>query len=121
MIERETLNELYHDRVDVRKAQLVLEMLKRGGSLRVRTELRREPSKLARLNTTVGGGEFLLSGVLERDEVLELFKNRLLDHEVVLVCTNCGWHSKTKVARLRNVELRRCPRCGSKMLAVAIP
>lgn len=119
VIERETLNELYHDRVDVRKAQLVLEMLKRG-SLRVRTELRREPSKLARLNTTVGG-EFLLSGVLERDEVLELFKSRLLDHEVVLVCTNCGWHSKTKVARLRNVELRRCPRCGSKMLAVAHP
>ncbi|NJF24873.1 DEAD/DEAH box helicase [Thermococcus sp. Bubb.Bath] len=119
VIERETLNELYHDKVDVKKAELVLEMLK-SGPLRVKTVLKREPSTLARLNMTVGG-EFLLSGTLERDEVLELFKNRLLDHEVVLVCTNCGWHSKTKVARLRSIRERKCPRCGSKMLAVAHP
>ncbi|ASJ02541.1 large helicase [Thermococcus profundus] len=119
VIERETLNELYHDKVDVKKAELVLEMLKRG-SLRVKTALRGEPSTLAKLNVTVGG-EFLLSGALERDEILELFRNRLLDHEVVLVCTNCGWHSKTKVARLRSIKKRECPRCGSKMLAVAHP
>ncbi|MCD6524296.1 MAG: DEAD/DEAH box helicase [Thermococcus sp.] len=119
VVERETLSELYHDKVDVRKGELVLEMLKRG-TMRVKTELRREPSTLARLNMTVGG-EFLLSGVLERDEILELFRKRLLDHEVVLVCTNCGWHSKTKVVRLQNVKLRQCPRCGSKMLAVAHP
>ncbi|NJE62366.1 DEAD/DEAH box helicase [Thermococcus sp. 21S7] len=119
VVERETLSELYHDKVDVRKGELVLEMLNRG-TMRVKTELRREPSTLARLNMTVGG-EFLLSGVLERDEILELFRKRLLDHEVVLVCTNCGWHSKTKVVRLQNIELRQCPRCGSKMLAVAHP
>ncbi|WP_456420477.1 DEAD/DEAH box helicase [Thermococcus sp.] len=119
VIERETLNELYHDKVDVKKGKLVLEMLKRG-TMRVKTELRREPSTLAKLNITVAG-EFLLSGTLERDEVLELFRKRLLEHEVVLVCTNCGWHSKTKVARLQNIELRQCPRCGSRMLAVAHP
>ncbi|NJE02752.1 DEAD/DEAH box helicase [Thermococcus sp. MV11] len=119
VIERETLNELYHDKVDVKKGELVLEMLKRG-TMRVKTVLRKEPSTLARLNMTVGG-EFLLSGTLEGDEVLELFRKRLLDHEVVLVCTNCGWHSRTKVARLQNIELRQCPRCGSKMLAVAHP
>ncbi|ASJ09471.1 large helicase [Thermococcus siculi] len=119
VIERETLDELYHDKVDVKKAELVLEMLKRG-SLRVKTALRREPSTLARLNMAVGG-EFLLTGALERDEVLELFRNRLLDHEVVLVCTNCGWHSKTKVARLGSIKERECPRCGSRMLAVAHP
>lgn len=119
VIERETLNELYHDKVDVKTAELVMEMLK-AGSLRVKTALRKEPSTLARLNMTVGG-EFLLSGILERDEVLELFKKRLLEHEVVLVCTNCGWHSKTKVARLRSIKERECPRCGSKMLAVAHP
>ncbi|WP_148881973.1 DEAD/DEAH box helicase [Thermococcus aciditolerans] len=119
VVERETLSELYHDKVDVRKGELVLEMLKRG-TMRVKTELRREPSTLAKLNMTVGG-EFLLSGVLERDEILELFRKRLLEHEVVLVCTNCGWHSKTRVIRLQNVELRQCPRCGSKMLAVAHP
>ncbi|ASJ04819.1 DEAD/DEAH box helicase [Thermococcus barossii] len=119
VIERETLNELYHDKVDVKKGELVLEMLKRG-TMRVKTVLRKEPSTLARLNMTVGG-EFLLSGTLERDEVLELFRKRLLDHEVVLVCTNCGWSAKTRVARLQNIELRQCPRCGSKMLAVAHP
>lgn len=119
VIERETLNELYHDKVDVKTAELVMEMLK-AGSLRVKTALRKEPSTLARLNMTAGG-EFLLSGILERDEVLELFKKRLLEHEVVLVCTNCGWHSKTKVARLGSIKERECPRCGSKMLAVAHP
>ena len=119
VIERETLNELYHDKVDVSRGKLVLEMLK-AGSLRVKTALRGEPSKLARLNMTVGG-EFLLSGALERDEILELFRKRLLDQEVVLVCTNCGWHSKTRVSRLRGIRERRCPHCGSKMLAVAHP
>ncbi|NJE04814.1 DEAD/DEAH box helicase [Thermococcus sp. M36] len=119
VIERETLNELYHDKVDVKRGELVLGMFKIG-SLRVKTALRREPSTLARLNMTVGG-EFLLTGALERDEILELFRNRLLEHEVVLVCTNCGWHSKTKVTRLQNIGLRQCPRCGSKMLAVAHP
>ncbi|WP_297500937.1 DEAD/DEAH box helicase [Thermococcus sp.] len=119
VVEREALNELYHDKVDVRKGKLVLEMLKRG-TMRVKTALRKEPSTLARLNMTVGG-EFLLSGALERDEVLELFRKRVLDHEVVLVCTNCGWHSKTKVSRLRSIKERRCPRCGSRMLAVAHP
>ncbi|ASJ11092.1 large helicase [Thermococcus sp. P6] len=119
VIERETLNELYHDRIDLRNAELVLGMLKRG-SIRVKTELRKEPSLLARLNTTVGP-EFLLSGALERDEVLRLFKRKLLEKEVVLVCTSCGWHSRSRVARLENVELRRCPKCGSKMLAVAHP
>ncbi|NJE76880.1 DEAD/DEAH box helicase [Thermococcus sp. ES12] len=119
VIERETLNELYHDKVDVKKGELVLEMLKRG-TMRVKTVLRKEPSTLARLNMTVGG-EFLLSGTLERDELIELFRKRLLDHEVVLVCTNCGWHSRTRVARLQNIKLRQCPRCGSKMLAVAHP
>lgn len=120
VIERETLNELYHDKVDVKKGELVLEMLKRG-TLRVKTELRKEPSRLARLNMSVGG-EFLLSGALERDEILELFKKRLLNHEVVLVCTNCGWNSKTKVSRLKErIKYWECPRCGSKMLAVAHP
>ncbi|AIU70699.1 large helicase [Thermococcus eurythermalis] len=120
VIEKETLNELYHDKVNVRKGELLLEMLKRG-TLRVKTELRGEPSTLAKLNMSVGG-EFLLSGVLERDEILELFKKRLLDHEVVLVCTNCGWNSKTKVSRLEErIKYWECPRCGSRMLAVAHP
>lgn len=120
VIEKETLNELYHDKVDVKKGELLLEMLKRG-TLRVKTELRKEPSRLAMLNMTVGG-EFLLSGVLERDEILELFRKRLLEHEVVLVCTNCGWNSKTKVSRLEErINYWECPRCGSRMLAVAHP
>ncbi|WP_457741835.1 DEAD/DEAH box helicase [Thermococcus sp.] len=119
IIEKETLNELYHDKVDIKKAELVMELLK-VGSLRVKTLLRKEPSKLARINMTVSS-EFLLSGVLERDELVELFKEKLLEKDVVLVCTNCGWHSKTRVSRLRNVKLRQCPRCGSKMLAVAHP
>ncbi|ACJ16425.1 large helicase-related protein [Thermococcus onnurineus NA1] len=120
VIEREALNELYHDKVDVKRGELVLSMLK-AGSLRVKTELRREPSRLARLNMSVGG-EFLIGGELERDEILELFKRRLLDHEVVLVCTNCGWSSKTRVSRLRErIKHWECPKCGSRMLAVAHP
>ncbi|NJE47581.1 DEAD/DEAH box helicase [Thermococcus sp. GR7] len=120
VIERETLNELYHDKVDVEKGKLVLSMLK-AGSLRVKTELRKEPSTLARLNVSVGG-EFLIGGELERDEILELFKSRILDHGVVLVCTNCGWSSKTRVSRLgERIKHWECPKCGSRMLAVAHP
>ncbi|ANF21813.1 DEAD/DEAH box helicase [Thermococcus piezophilus] len=120
VIERETLNELYHDKVDIERGELVLSMLK-AGSLRVKTELRKEPSTLARLNVSVGG-EFLTGGELERDEILELFKSRILDHGVVLVCTNCGWSSKTKVSRLKErLKHWECPKCSSRMLAVAHP
>ena len=119
VIERETLNELYHDKVDLKRAGKVVSLLKEG-SLRVKTVLNRKPSPMARLNITASG-EFLMGGILERDEVLELFRRRLLDHEVILICTNCGWHSKTKVSRLRTINERSCPKCGSRMLAVAHP
>jgi len=120
IIERETLNELFHDKLNVGSA---VEMLKRikSGTIRIKTTLNPEPSPLAQLNMNVGG-EFLLSGELERDEILELFKQRLLDTEVMLVCINCGWSSRTKVSRLKErLKCLECPMCSSMMIAVAHP
>ncbi|WP_456395336.1 DEAD/DEAH box helicase [Thermococcus sp.] len=120
VVEKETLNELFHDKLDVRTAEYILKEIK-NGFLRVKTVLRKEPSKLARINMSVGG-EFLLGGELEKDEILELFRRRILDTEVVLVCTNCGWVSRTKVGRLKErVRFLKCPRCGSIMIAAAHP
>ncbi|WP_461865147.1 DEAD/DEAH box helicase, partial [Thermococcus sp.] len=120
VVEKETFNELFHDKLDVRTAEYVLREIK-NGFLRVKASLRREPSKLARINMSIGG-EFLLGGELEKDEILELFKRRILDTEIVLVCTNCGWMSRTKVLRLKDrMKFLECPRCGSIMIAVAHP
>ncbi|WP_461862797.1 DEAD/DEAH box helicase, partial [Thermococcus sp.] len=99
VVEKETLNELFHDKLDLRAAEYVLTEIKKG-FLRVKTLLRKEPSMLARINMSIGG-EFLMGGELEKDEILELYRRRILDTEVVLVCTNCGWTSRTKVSRLR--------------------
>ncbi|WP_048151957.1 DEAD/DEAH box helicase [Palaeococcus ferrophilus] len=120
VVEKETLNELFHDKLDIGGAERVLKLLGEG-MLRVKTKLAREPSPLAKLNLSVGG-EFLVTGELERDEVLELFRKRLEESEVVLLCTNCGWNARTRVGRLRSrLDDWRCPKCGSLMLAVAHP
>lgn len=120
VVEKETLNELFHDKLDIEGAERVLKLLGEG-MLRVRTKLATEPSPLAKLNLSVGG-EFLVTGELERDEVLELFKKRLEESEVVLLCTNCAWNARTRVGRLRSrLNEWRCPKCGSLMLAVAHP
>ncbi len=119
VIEEEALNELYHDKVDVEYGGEVLRMIG-DGLIRIKKTLRKYPSRLARINM-MAGGEFMISGDLGEREIIELFRESLMAHEVVLVCTNCGWSSRTKVARLEDVELRKCPVCGSRMLAVAHP
>ncbi|MCD6559279.1 MAG: DEAD/DEAH box helicase [Palaeococcus sp.] len=120
VIEKETLNEVFHDKVDVEEASKVLEDIQRG-MIRIKGRIAGEASPLARINMSVGG-EFLVSGGLERDEILELFKRRILDTDVVLICTNCGWKSQTKTSRLKNrLKEWKCPKCGSLMLAVAHP
>ena len=59
---------------------------------------------------------------LKKNEILELFKERLLDTEVMLVCINCGWSSRTKVSRLKvRLKYLECPMCSSMMIAVAHP
>ncbi|AEH24741.1 DEAD/DEAH box helicase [Pyrococcus yayanosii] len=120
IIEKETLNELFHDKIDVERAEKVLEEI-REGKIRVRTMLAKEPSPLASANITVGG-EFLVAGGLDRDELLEIFRRRLLDSSIVLVCTNCGKAWETRVGRLEErAEELKCPACGSIMLAPLHP
>jgi len=120
VIEKETINELFHDKLDVERAEEVLKAIK-DGKIRIKGVLRKEPSPLGVLNLSVGG-EFLVGGELERDEILMLFKERLLNTEVYLVCTNCGWKSTTRVSRLKNrLSYLQCPKCSSKMIAVAHP
>ncbi|HDD31289.1 MAG TPA: DEAD/DEAH box helicase [Thermococcus litoralis] len=120
VIEKETINELFHDKLDVKRAEEVLKAIK-DGKIRIKGVLRKEPSPLGVLNLSVGG-EFLVGGELERDEILMLFKERLLNTEVYLVCTNCGWKSTTRVSRLKNrLSYLQCPKCSSKMIAVAHP
>lgn len=120
IVEKETLNELFHDKLDAGGAEYVLREIK-NGFLRVKSILRKEPSKLARINMSIGG-EFLIGGELERDEILELFRKRIMATEVVVLCTNCGWKSRTKVSRLKDrLKFLECPKCGSIMIAVAHP
>ena len=120
IIEKETLNELFHDKLDIENATKIFDKIK-SGMIRIKTTLNSEPSPLAQLNINIGG-ELLISGELEKDEILELFKERLLDTEVMLVCINCGWSSRTKVSRLgERLKYLECPKCSSRMIAVAHP
>lgn len=120
IIEKETLNELFHDKLDVDRAREILGEIKKG-FVRIKSVLKSEASSLAQLNLNVGG-EFLVGGELEKDEILELFKNRLLETEVALICTHCGWKSLTRVSRLKSrLDEWKCPKCSSIMLTVAHP
>lgn len=46
--------------------------------------------------------------------LLEVFKRRLLNKEVRLICIICGWSEKFKVSDI----VENCPKCGSVFLAV---
>jgi len=109
---REALNEVFHEKLDLEKAKEVLGLLHSG--------------KL-RLHVAVGLSPFGQSGVMRKyeivapdrpdSEIFQIFKKRLMETRVGLVCTNCG-----KWATIYGVEdlpkRIQCPVCEAGLIAV---
>ncbi|MFA4639794.1 DEAD/DEAH box helicase [Pyrococcus kukulkanii] len=119
VIEAEAINEILQEKVDIKNASLVLSKI-RNGEIRVKSAMREKLSKTAQQYVQFVG-EFLLTFPLTEEEIEDMFYRSLLEKDIVMVCTNCGWYWKTKVGRIINRKDLRCPKCDSIMLAPLHP
>ncbi|HWQ19653.1 MAG TPA: DEAD/DEAH box helicase, partial [Methanotrichaceae archaeon] len=111
---REALREIYHDRLDLARANLVLNRLKNG-------EISLQTSGISPIGASGrGGGRDVTSPEHADGAVIELLKNRIMNDRVILFCVNCKkWKSIRAVNRVPDQP--ECPICGSKMVAALKP
>ncbi len=109
---QEAINEALHDKLDLDGAKSVLESLQSGD---LKLEIRRGLSPLGEAG--VSRKYEILAPLKPEKEIFSIFRNRLLDTRLGLVCTNCGkWATITSA---RDVPERpHCPYCESMMVAV---
>lgn len=110
----EAVREIFHDKLDVDNAKLVLEKLHNG-------EIRLIASRLSPIGHAgfTGGRELMAPETADRSIILAL-KDRIMNDHILLFCLNCkNFSSKRKV---RDVEEKpECPVCGSRMIAALKP
>lgn len=111
---REALREIYHDRLDIKRARWVLEKIK-DGTIEVVCS---SPSPIGASGR--GGGRDVISPEHADAAVIDLLKNRIMNDRVLLFCVNCKkWKSIRQVERV--AERPECPICGSRMVAALKP
>lgn len=111
---REALREIYHDRLDIKRARWVLEKIK-DGTIEVVCSY---PSPIG--TSGRGGGRDVISPEHADAAVIDLLKNRIMNDRVLLFCVNCKkWKSIRQVERV--AERPECPICGSRMVAALKP
>ncbi len=110
----ETLREIFHDRLDLRRAEEVF--------ARIKAE---DIDLLTSGPTPIGSagrkrGRDITSPERADGAVIELFKDRIMNDRVILFCVSCKrWRSLRMV---KNVPERpECPLCGSRMVAALKP
>lgn len=113
-IYREALKELYADKLDVDAVKELLDGIRSG---RYRIERKKDVGKIGKMELSKAlQVPELVNPDTPEHTILELFKQRVLDKTVTLMCTSCGAEHKYKV---RDVpENIKCPRCGSPLVAV---
>lgn len=111
---REALREIYHDRLDLKRTNQILEMIGMG-QMTITTS---SPSPIGASGR--GGGWDVTSPEHADAAVIELLKSRIMSDRVILFCVNCKkWKSLREVERVP--EQPECPLCGSKMVAALKP
>jgi ATP-dependent helicase Lhr and Lhr-like helicase len=110
----EAVNEILHDRLDVKNAVLALEMIRSG-------EIRMIAGRMSPMGSAgfTGGRELMAPETADRSIILVL-KERIMNDHVIMFCLTCQKYSAKK--HVRDVEETPvCPVCGSRMIAALKP
>jgi ATP-dependent Lhr-like helicase len=115
-IHKETLQELFTEKLDLERTE---EIIKRIQSKELKIIETEGLSPIAEL-----GFRYELQDVAKPErpekEIFKIFKNRLMNSSVRLLCINCGKYSITNY--VKNIEKEpRCRKCQSKLIAVLKP
>ncbi len=110
----EAVNEILHDRLDVKNATLALEMIRSG-------EIKMIAGRLSPMGSAgfTGGRELMAPETADRSIILAL-KERIMNDHVIMFCLTCQKYSAKR--HVRDVEETPvCPVCGSRMMAALKP
>ena len=112
----ETLNEVFQQKLDVRKAEEVFKKIKNGEVKILESE------KLSPLGEL--GLKYELHDIAKPNrpegEILKLYRQRLLATKLRLVCVNCAKYDI--VLPVEGIDKEpRCPKCTSKLIAAISP
>jgi len=108
---REALSEIEQEKLDMEKAKEVLNQLKSG---KIKVETKPGLSPLAEL--AINKRFEIIAPSKPEKEIFRIFKRRLLETKVGLVCTQCGWATINTVRDLKDPI--HCPLCYAGMVSV---
>lgn len=111
----ETMKEIFTEKLDIEKTVEILKLIQSG--------------KIKIIESTISpigeyGLRYELSDVARPDkpekEILRVFRNRLLNTKIRLICVNCGkWDQSYFVKDIP--KLPRCPKCSSRLIGAVHP
>ena len=114
-IHKETLQEIFTEKLDLEKTKEILERIQKK---EIKINSFEGLSPLAEL-----GFRYELQDVARPEraekEIFKIFKNRLLNSKVRLLCINCGKYSIVEI--VKDIKELRCSHCQSKLIAVIKP
>jgi ATP-dependent Lhr-like helicase len=110
----EAVNEILHDRLDVKNTVMALELIRSG-------EIKMVSGRVSPIGSAgfTGGRELMAPETADRSIILAL-KERIMNDHVIMFCLTCQKYSAKR--HVRDVEETPiCPVCGSRMLAALKP
>ncbi len=113
---KETLNELETEKLDIEKAMEILKKIQKG---EIKIVFKSGLSPLGRIGIRHKFAE-VVGPEKPETEIFKLFKQRLLETKVKLICLNCGlWSRSFKVKEIP--EGLKCRRCEARLLGIINP
>ena len=111
----ETLNELYHDKLEIEPVKEFIRDLK-NGKINITVNKNNEPSTFTRY--LLEGSSFELLYPKRPDkEIIKYLKKRLLEKRVTVACLHCrNW--KTTLSVNNFDDNPKCPQCGARYIGV---
>lgn len=108
---KETLNEIFQEKLDLEKASEVLELLEKG---KIKIRENNSLSYLSRLGILK---RYELVGEPKPEkEVFSIFKQRLLGTKIALLCTHCA--SLVYMGTVEEADRFQCKKCKSRLLGL---
>ncbi len=108
---KETINEIFREKVDVIGARAVFEKIKEK-KIKVVGGFSYKISPLGQI-----GLAYSLSSLVkpkEEDEIIEMVKSRLLNKKYYFVCMKCG--NQIGILSISSAEFLKCNKCGAKLI-----
>jgi ATP-dependent Lhr-like helicase len=111
-IHEETINEIFFEKLELKKAEKILNDIQKG---RIKITKTRGLSYLGEIGLTHQFSE-VMKPKRPEGEIFHAFSKRIFDTRLRLICTSCNKYSVTK--RVKDIkEKESCPKCRSGLIA----